>query len=76
MHSSVKKIQQSIESLRQQIISHPVFEHIGTLDELGMFMKYHIYAVCDFMSLLKALQNKLTCTAVPGSRWAMRRPGT
>jgi hypothetical protein len=65
MQSSIHKIQQAIGPLREQIITHPVFENIGTLAELGTFMNFHIYAVWDFMSLLKALQNNLTCTTVP-----------
>lgn len=58
-------IKQSIEPLRQQIIGHKVYTSIRNLDELRIFMEYHIFAVWDFMSLLKALQNNLTCTSVP-----------
>jgi hypothetical protein len=38
---------------------------IKDIDDLKIFMQYHIYAVWDFMSLLKALQNNLTCTTIP-----------
>jgi hypothetical protein len=65
MQSYIHKLQQSISDLKQQIIDHPVFEQIRSLDDLAVFMNYHIYAVWDFMSLLKALQVNLTCTRVP-----------
>ena len=55
----------AIEPLRQDIIHHKVYGAITTLEELRIFMQYHIYAVWDFMSLLKSLQNALTCTSVP-----------
>jgi hypothetical protein len=65
MNAKIKKIQQAIEPLRQQIINHKVYGIINSIEDLGIFMNHHIYAVWDFMSLLKALQNNLTCTNVP-----------
>jgi hypothetical protein len=65
MSEQIKKLQQAIEPLRQQIINHKVYGLITSIDDLGIFMSHHIYAVWDFMSLLKALQQNLTCTTVP-----------
>jgi hypothetical protein len=65
MTAQIKKTQQAIEPLRQQIINHKVYGVINTIDDLAIFMSYHIYAVWDFMSLLKALQKNLTCTDIP-----------
>lgn len=65
MSDHIHKLQQSIEPLRQQIINHKVYSAINGLDDLRVFMQHHIFAVWDFMSLLKALQNNLTCTTVP-----------
>ena len=61
----MKTFKKSIETLRQQVTNHRLYASIQTLEDLQIFMKYHIYAVWDFMSLLKALQNTLTCTTVP-----------
>ncbi|WP_428327785.1 DUF3050 domain-containing protein [Mucilaginibacter sp.] len=65
MNEQIKKLQQAIEPLQQQIINHKVYNVISNIDDLGVFMNYHIYAVWDFMSLLKSLQQNLTCTDVP-----------
>ncbi|MDB5008409.1 MAG: heme oxygenase [Mucilaginibacter sp.] len=65
MNDQIKKIQDTIEPLRQQVINHKVYSAITSIDDLSVFMNYHIYAVWDFMSLLKALQQNLTCTTVP-----------
>ncbi len=61
----IKNIRKEIEPLRQEIINHKVYAIIKDLDDLKVFMQYHIYAVWDFMSLLKTLQRNLTCTTAP-----------
>ena len=65
MNNHIEKIKKVIEPLRQKIINHKVYSAINTIDDLKIFMQYHVFAVWDFMSLLKALQNNLTCTTVP-----------
>lgn len=65
MNSKIKAIQSRIEPLRQEIINHKVYSVIKDIDDLKLFMQFHVYAVWDFMSLLKSLQNSLTCTNVP-----------
>ena len=65
MNKQVEQIKELIEPLRQEIINHKVYEAIRDIDDLKVFMEFHVYAVWDFMSLLKTLQNSLTCTSVP-----------
>lgn len=65
MNTHIARLEKEIEGLREKLINHPLYASVSQLDELNTFMEYHIYAVWDFMSLLKALQNQLTCTQVP-----------
>ncbi len=65
MNQFIQRINTNIEPLRQQIIKHELYQHIDDLPSLRIFMKHHVFAVWDFMSLLKTLQNNLTCTTVP-----------
>ncbi len=65
MNDHLERIKKTTEHLRQQIINHKVYSAIKDIEDLKVFMKYHVFAVWDFMSLLKALQNNLTCTSTP-----------
>jgi hypothetical protein len=65
MNNYMERITTVIEPLRAQIINHKVYSVINNLEDLQVFMKYHVFAVWDFMSILKALQQNLTCTTVP-----------
>lgn len=50
---------------RQRLVAHPVYRLIDNPARLRRFMEHHVFAVWDFQSLLKAMQQKLTCTTVP-----------
>lgn len=55
----------TIEPLRQQLLQHSLYQKIKNPEDLHHFLEGHVYAVWDFMSLLKALQIHLTCTTTP-----------
>lgn len=61
----INNVNAFIAAERNQLLAHPLYYKIKTLEDLQVFMQGHIYAVWDFMSLLKALQQKLTCTTTP-----------
>ena len=65
-----------IETLKEKLTRHPIYESIETLQHLRCFMEHHIYAVWDFMSLLKALQAAVAPAQapwMPSSRPELRR---
>lgn len=65
MNNRIEQLQHATAPLREQLIHHPAYASITDLEGVRVFMEHHIYAVWDFMSLLKALQNQLTCTTIP-----------
>lgn len=59
------RIQHRLAPLQGQLLAHPVYRQIRSLSGLRRFMELHVYAVWDFMSLLKTLQQRLCCVTVP-----------
>ena len=62
---NISTIKSSIQTQKQQLLNHSLYKKINTIDDLHSFLESHVYAVWDFMPLLKALQSKLTCTTTP-----------
>lgn len=46
--------------LRATLVAHPIYTRLSSLDDVRCFLSHHVFAVWDFMSLLKALQRRLT----------------
>jgi hypothetical protein len=59
------RLESDLKPMRDALVLHWVYNQVGDLSSLRTFMKSHVFAVWDFMSLLKTLQNRLTCMSVP-----------
>ncbi len=65
MNANIAKLNQSILPIREKLLQHPVYAQIQDLKGLQQFASFHVFAVWDFMSLLKSLQIGLTCVQLP-----------
>lgn len=53
------------DALCEQLRKHPLYDAIDNIKNLRIFMEHHVYAVWDFMSLIKSLQKHIAPTDVP-----------
>jgi len=60
-----KQVRDHLATLRAGLLDHPIYAEVASVEDLKRFMEDHVFAVWDFMSLLKRLQHDLTCTRVP-----------
>lgn len=54
-----------LNEYRSVLVNHPLYNKIDSIDAIQRFMETHVFAVWDFMSLLKRLQLELTCASIP-----------
>jgi hypothetical protein len=62
---AIERLKDAVEPGRRKVIGHPLYRQLNTPDAVVTFMEHHVFAVWDFMSLLKSLQRSLTCVQVP-----------
>ena len=72
----IDALRTAIAPLRDQLLNHPIYLGVNTVPRLRCFMRYHVFAVWDFMCLAKRLQRDLTSLDVlwlPPARPALAR---
>ncbi|WP_024769433.1 DUF3050 domain-containing protein [Aquimarina macrocephali] len=68
--NKLQHIENELFDLRAQLQNHKLYKNLDHINDIKIFMENHVFAVWDFMSLLKAIQVKLTNTTTP---WTPRK---
>lgn len=58
-------IDRELQAYRKQLKNHHLYDQLSEIKDIQTFMEHHVYAVWDFMSLVKALQLELTAVRIP-----------
>ncbi|MDX1270638.1 DUF3050 domain-containing protein [Bizionia paragorgiae] len=61
----IAHIEAELAPLKTQLKEHKLYKNLNSIEDIKIFMEQHVYAVWDFMSLLKALQIHLTTVTLP-----------
>jgi hypothetical protein len=63
--SQINSLKDQIIPYQEALYRHSINSFIKSPTELAVFMQHHVFAVWDFMSLVKKLQADLTCVSQP-----------
>jgi len=60
-----EQLRNTLAPLRSALLNHPIYAQVDSLSRLREFMQMHVFAVWDFMSLVKRLESELTSNFLP-----------
>ena len=63
--SSYIDLNSELSPFVEKLNKHKVYQSLRSIRDIQIFMENHVFAVWDFMSLLKALQLELTNVSIP-----------
>ena len=63
--TELEQLRHLLAPIREQLLNHRLYERLRSVEAMQVFMQHHVFAVWDFMSLLKSLQRKLTSLDLP-----------
>ena len=63
--NNIDTLLNNISETRNELLNHSIYSKLKSEDAIAKFMETHVFAVWDFMSLVKALQIDLTSVELP-----------
>src|SRR5689334_25182546 len=64
-HAGINRLKAAVAETRSTVTTPEMYARLDSHEAIVTFMEHHVFAVWDFMSLLKSLQRNLTCVDVP-----------
>ena len=65
MKKNMHDFEKELAPFKAALTHHPLYKKIQSIEDIHVFMEQHVFAVWDFMSLVKKLQIELTTTQLP-----------
>ena len=63
--SRLDELKEAVLPIREKLAGNKIYNAIKEIDDLQVFLEHHVFAVWDFMSLLKAMQIEHTGVSIP-----------